>query len=253
MSKRSNIQPSPFPACDRRRERQRKIQQNRGEESRSSDILSMSSTSGQRRQIQCNVRFGDLDVLRGIQVVLSLEITRTQALRQAAPVSVSANVVLRSEGEQVAGSSSQFVTIAWGQQMRWKEDSDVLIGEIKGTESCQRGVPCVSRGQSGSLTATSYLGPCISAVDTHMPRQTPLGIPYVTLQQTLSEDGGPPSPLLLRRPSAPMGDECKPLCVGYHQLLHTSALFTKGRGSLAATAGRPTFLRWCLSVGGKAR
>jgi hypothetical protein len=65
------------------------------EELRSSGILSMSSTSGRRWQIRCNVWFGDLNVLRGIQVVLSLEITRTQALRQVALVSDSANVVLR--------------------------------------------------------------------------------------------------------------------------------------------------------------
>lgn len=94
-SKQSNIQPSPFRACDRRRERQRKVQQNRGEELRSSGILSMSSTSGRRRQIRCNVWLGDLDVLRGTQVVLSLEITRTQTLRQAALVSGDANVILR--------------------------------------------------------------------------------------------------------------------------------------------------------------
>jgi hypothetical protein len=61
------------------------------------------------------------------------------------------------------------------------------------------------------------------------------------------------SPLLLRRPSAPIGDECKPLCVGDYQLVHTSALFTKSRGTLAATVGRPTALRWCLSVVGRAR
>jgi hypothetical protein len=167
-SKRSNIQQSPFRACDRRGERQRKVQQNRGEELRSGGILSMSSTSGRRRQIRCNVWFGDLDVLRGIQVVLSLEITRTQALRQAALVSGSANVVLRMK------------------ESKWRVC----------TESCQRGMPCVSCGQSGSLTATTCCRPCISAVDTHMPGQTHWSVPCVTLQQTLSEDGGPPSALL---------------------------------------------------------
>lgn len=146
--------------------------------------------------------------------------------------------------------SSQSVTIAWGQQMWWKEGSDVLSGEIKGTESCQRDMPCVSCGQSRSLTATTW----ISGRHTHAQADAP-GCSVCDTPAALARGRRAPScsPLLLRRPSAPIGDECKPLCVGDHQLVHTSALFTKGRGTLAATVGRPKALRWCLSVVGRAR